>query len=65
MQVTLGLDDELVARARDFTGIEDMSALVGEALRRMIRHERAERLIRLGGSDPAATAAPRDRRRRR
>lgn len=61
MRTTIALDDDLVADAQEYTGIMEKSALVNEALRRMIRQESAERLIRLGGSDPTATAAPRRR----
>ena len=61
MRTTLALDDELLAQAQEYTGISGTAALVNEALRRMVRHESAQRLIRLGGSDPTATAAPRRR----
>lgn len=61
MRTTIALDDNLVAKAQEYTGISEKAALVNEALRRMIRQESAERLIRLGGSDPTATAAPRRR----
>jgi Arc/MetJ family transcription regulator len=61
MRTTLALDDDLLATAQEYSGIKEKTALVNEALRRMIRQESAERLIRLGGSDPTATAAPRRR----
>lgn len=61
MRTTIALDDDLVAKAQEYTGIREKAALVNEALRRMIRQESAERLIRLGGSDPTATAPPRRR----
>ncbi len=60
MRTTLALDDELVARAQAYTGLKK-SALVREALKALIEREAAERLIALGGSDPAAAAAPRRR----
>ena len=61
MRTTLALDDELVARAQAYTGLKEKSALVREALKALIEREAAERLIALGGSDPAAAAAPRRR----
>jgi Arc/MetJ family transcription regulator len=61
MRTTLALDDELVAQAQSYTGLKEKSALVREALKALIEREAAERLIRLGGSDPKATAAPRRR----
>lgn len=61
MRTTIALDDDLVAKAQEYTGISEKAVLVNEALRRMIRQESAERLIRLGGSDPTAVAAPRRR----
>jgi Arc/MetJ family transcription regulator len=59
MRTTIDLDDELVAKARAFTGLRDVSALVQEALRAMIQREAARRLSRLGGSEPQLGAARR------
>ena len=61
MRTTIALDDELMAEARGYTGISENTALVRRALQALIEQESAERLIRLGGSDPTATAAPRRR----
>jgi Arc/MetJ family transcription regulator len=61
MRTTLALDDELVAQAQAYTGIKEKSALVREALKRLVQGEAAERLIALGGSDPDATIPPRRR----
>jgi Arc/MetJ family transcription regulator len=61
MRTTLALDDELVAKAQSYTGIREKSALVREALKALIEREAAERLIRLGGSDPEATIPGRRR----
>jgi len=59
MRTTLSLDDDLVAEAQRLTGTPQKSALVREALRALIERESARRLARLGGSEPALTAAPR------
>jgi Arc/MetJ family transcription regulator len=61
MRTTVTIDDELVSKAREITGIDEKSALLNEALKRMIQRESAMRLARLGGSDPDAKAAPRRR----
>jgi Arc/MetJ family transcription regulator len=61
MRTTLVLDDELLARARELTGIEEKSALVRAALKALVERESARRLARLGGSEPDLKA-PRRRR---
>ena len=61
MRTTIVLDDELLAKARAFTGVEEKSALVREALKALIERESARRLARLGGSEPDLVAAPRRR----
>lgn len=61
MRTTLALDDELVAKAQQFTGLKEKSALVREALRALIERESARRLARLGGSEPDLKAVPRRR----
>ena len=61
MRTTLALDDELVARAQQFTGLREKSALVREALKALIERESARRLARLGGSEPQLAHTPRRR----
>ncbi len=61
MRTTIALDDELMKQAAYYTGITEKAALVREALTRLVRNEAARRLAALGGSDPAAEAAPRRR----
>jgi Arc/MetJ family transcription regulator len=55
------LDDELLAKAQAFTGLEEKSALVREALKALIERESARRLARLGGHEPDLAAPPRRR----
>lgn len=61
MRTTIVLDDDLLGKATDYTGISEKSALVREALKALIEREASLRLMRLGGSDPTAEA-PRRRR---
>lgn len=62
MRTTVTLDDALVAKASELSGTVEKSALVREGLEALIQRESARRLVLLGGSDPKATAAPRQRR---
>ena len=61
MRTTVTLDEELLARAVQLTGVHEKSALIREALRALIEREAARRLARLGGSMPDAKASPRRR----
>lgn len=61
MRTTLVLDDDLLARAQDLTGIGEKSAIVREALRALIEREAARRLARFGGSEPDLKPIPRRR----
>lgn len=61
MRTTLILDDELIAKARGITGLEEKTALVHEGLRALIARESARRLVALGGSERTLRAARRRR----
>jgi Arc/MetJ family transcription regulator len=52
MRTTLNLDDDLVLKAREYTGIEEKTALIHEALRHLIAREAGRRLATLGGTMP-------------
>lgn len=52
MRTTIVLDDDLLERAREFTGIAEKTALVREALKTLIHFEASRRLAALGGSEP-------------
>ncbi len=65
MRTTIALDDEQLARAREFTGMTEKSAIVREALKALIEREAARRLASLGGSQPQLRAPPRRRMRRK
>lgn len=59
MRTTLALDDELLAKAQAFTGLQEKSAIVREALKALIERESARRLARLGGTELELDAIPR------
>ncbi len=61
MRTTVTLEDKLIADAQAYTGIQEKSALLREALKALIQREAAQRLRRLGGSDPDAAYIPRRR----
>ena len=61
MRSTLVLPDELIARARAISGIERVTDLLKEGLNALIAREARKRLVSYGGSDPLASAAPRNR----
>ena len=61
MRTTLVLDDDLLAKAQAYTGLEEKTALVREALKALIEREAARRLARLGGSEPDLEVPPRRR----
>lgn len=61
MRTTVTLDDELVAKAQEYTGIQERSALVRAALEALVQQEAARRLVRLGGTAPGLVAPPRRR----
>ncbi|NMV38755.1 type II toxin-antitoxin system VapB family antitoxin [Ralstonia insidiosa] len=61
MRTTLALDDDLLAKAQAFTGLQEKSALIREALKALIERESARRLARLGGTEPNLTDVPRRR----
>ena len=52
MRTTVTIEDELVAKAQEITGIAEKSALINVALREVIQADAARRLIALGGSMP-------------
>jgi Arc/MetJ family transcription regulator len=61
MRTTVTLDDELMEKAAEYSGLSERSAIIREALKAFIAREAARRLAAMGGSDPTARAAPRRR----
>jgi Arc/MetJ family transcription regulator len=52
MRTTLNLDDELLQLAREYSGVQEKTALIHAALRELISREAAKRLAALGGTMP-------------
>jgi Arc/MetJ family transcription regulator len=61
VRTTISLDDELVGQAQAFTGIDNKSLLVKEALKALIERESGRRLAHLGGSERKLKTPPRRR----
>jgi len=61
MRTTLAIDDDLLAKAQEYTGLQEKSALVREALKALVEREAARRLATLGGTEPKLRPAPRRR----
>ncbi|WP_413709104.1 type II toxin-antitoxin system VapB family antitoxin [Rhizobium sp. Rhizsp82] len=61
MRTTVTLDDALIERAQEVTGIHEKSALLKEALTRLIQQDAAQRVFMLGSSAPNLEAPPRRR----
>ncbi|MEX2303291.1 MAG: type II toxin-antitoxin system VapB family antitoxin [Bryobacterales bacterium] len=61
MRTTLILNDRLLERARELTGIREKTALVHAGLEALIAVEAAKRLAALGGTEPQLRDIPRRR----
>lgn len=55
------IDEALVERARELTGIQEKTALVREGLEALIAREAGKRLAALGGTQPKLKDVPRRR----
>ena len=61
MRTTLNIDNDLIERASEMTGIKEKTALVRLGLEALIARESAKRLARLGGSEKDLKNIPRRR----
>jgi Arc/MetJ family transcription regulator len=61
MRTTLVIDESLIERARELTGIREKTALVRAGLEALIAREAGKRLAALGGSQPKLASIPRRR----
>ncbi len=58
MRTTINIDDDLIARAAELTGIKEKTTLVRMALEYLIARESAKRLARLGGTARTSSPSP-------
>ncbi len=61
MRTTINIDDDLIAAAREYTGITEKTELVRVALKSLVALEAGRRLAKLGGSNPDMQDIPRRR----
>lgn len=61
MRTTLTIDDELLEKAMNISGLNEKPALIRESLKALIEREAAKRLAALGGSEPGFEVPPRRR----
>jgi hypothetical protein len=61
MRTTLIIDDGLLDRARELTGIQEKTALIRAGLEALIAREAGRRLAALGGTQPDLADIPRRR----
>lgn len=61
MRATVALDDELLRRAHEYTGVTERAELLREALKALIAREAGRRLVALAGTAPALESVPRRR----
>lgn len=59
MRTTLNIEDELIKRASELTGIKEKTHLVRRGLEALISLESSHRLARLGGSEKKLQSIPR------
>ena len=61
VRTTVTLDDDLLARAQELTGVDERGPLLRQALEALVQRESARRLALLGGSAPELEGPPRRR----
>ncbi len=61
MRTTLNIDDDILKKASELTGVGEKTALVRMGLETLIARRSAQRLAALGGAEPKARPAPRRR----
>ena len=59
MRASVTLDDELLKRAHEYTGIAERAELIREALKSIIAREAGRRLLALAGTAPEIKDVPR------
>ena len=52
MRATVALDDELVRKAQEYSGVTERTALIRDGLKALIHLEASRRLAAVGGTEP-------------
>lgn len=61
MRTTINIEDDLIRRAAELTGIREKTSLVKLGLESLIARESGKRLARLGGTETKLDRIPRRR----
>jgi Arc/MetJ family transcription regulator len=61
MRTTLIIDDILLAKAQELSGLQEKTAVLHAGLQALIARENARRLAVLGGTEPSLKPIPRRR----
>lgn len=61
MRTTINIDDAILGKASELTGIKEKTALVRIGLEALIARESAKRLAKLGGTEKNLRSIPRRR----
>ncbi len=61
MRTTVNVDDELIDKARQLTGIKEKTSLIKLGLEALIARESSRRLAKLGGTEKSLKSPPRRR----
>jgi Arc/MetJ family transcription regulator len=61
MRTTLNIDDQILRRAADITGVKEKTSLVRLGLEALVSLESAKRLAQLGGTEKGLQPIPRRR----
>lgn len=59
MRTTINIDDDLLKKASDLTGIKEKTSLVRKGLNALIALESSRRLAKLGGTEKSLRPVPR------
>ena len=61
MRTTLNIDDNVLKRASELTGVKEKTSLVRLGLQALIAQESSKRLAKLGGTEKSLRPIPRRR----
>lgn len=61
MRTTVSIEDNLMERARLYSGLDENAAIIRLAVKKFVEREAARRLALLGGSQPDLKPIPRRR----